>query len=105
MAEEVVYLLGEGGGRVRPHKLPLPEGIAQRLAKGYVRRVNEDGSAWEPPPESDHEPAAGVTAPTRPAVNEPKAVWVAWAVSQDPDLSPDAADAMTKSDLIEKYGK
>lgn len=105
MSEEVVYLQGEGSSRVRPHKLPLPEGIAQRLAKGFIRRVNEDGSPWEPPAEAVHEPAAGVSAPTRPAVNEPKAAWVAWAVKQDPGLTPDDADAMTKADLVEKYGK
>lgn len=43
---EVIHLIGSGGGRVRPHSLPLPEGIADQLAKGQVRRVNEDGTDW-----------------------------------------------------------
>lgn len=103
MSEEVVYLLGEGGGRVRPHKLPLPEGIAQRLAKGQIRRVNEDGSSWAPEPEAAHAPEQGVSAPGRPAVNEPKARWVEWAVAQGDD--PEAAEAMTKADLIDKHGR
>lgn len=101
MSEETVYLRGEGGV-VRRHKLPLPEGIADRLAKGYIRRVNEDGSEWLPAADAEHSPEQGVSAPKRPAVNEPKAAWVAWAVEQGAD--PDAADAMTKADLIEKHG-
>ena len=91
MAEEVIYLVGEGGGRARPHKLPLPDGVAQRLEKGVIRRVNEDGSPWVPP-----EPLK------RPADTAAKPQWVAWAVHNGAD--PDDADAATKNDLIEKYG-
>jgi len=97
-----VYLVGEGGGRVRPHKLPLPEGVAQRLAKGQIRRVNPDGSPWAPAAEAEHAPEQGVSAPKRPAVNEPKAAWVAWAVHNGAD--PEQAEAATKQDLIEAYG-
>lgn len=104
MADELVYLRGEGGV-VRKHKLPLPEGIADRLAKGYIKRVNEDGSAWKADGGADHDPGRGVSAPKRPAVNDTKAAWVAWAVSENPSLSPDDADAMTKADLVERYSK
>ena len=102
MEDDVVYLVGEGGGRARPHRLPLPEGIAQRLAKGQIRRVNEDGTPWEPPAGAEHAPEQGVSAPTRPKVSDTKALWVAWAVAQGADA--EQADAMTKTDLIEKYG-
>lgn len=100
---EEIYLVGEGGGRPRPHKLPLPEGVAHRLAKGQVRRVNEDGTSWVPEAEVAHAPEQGVSAPTRPAVNDPKARWVEWAVANGADA--DEAEAMTKSDLIDTYGK
>lgn len=101
MSEEIIYLRGEGGV-VRPHKLPLPEGIADRLAKGYIRRVNEDGTEWQPEADAEHDPQQGTSVPKRPPVSAQKAAWVAWAVEQGAD--PDAADAMTKPDLIEKYG-
>lgn len=102
MAEEI-YLLGEGGGRPRPHKLPLPEGVAQRLAKGQIRRVNEDGTPWLAQDAAEHAPELGVSSPARPNVNDPKARWVEWAVAQGED--PEEAEAMTKADLVDKYGK
>jgi hypothetical protein len=39
----------------------------------------------------------------RPAQAASKAEWVGWAVAQG--SRPDDAEAMTKSDLIDKYGK
>lgn len=94
MAEETVYIRGENG-LVMEHRLPLPDGVAHRLAKGYLQQVNADGS-----PLSD-QPAA----PDRPAKTASKTDWVAYAVAVDPDLAPDDADAMTKADLVDKYGK
>lgn len=48
---ETIHLRGEGGG-VFAFDLPLPEAIADRVAKGQMHRVNEDGSPWvEPDPE------------------------------------------------------
>lgn len=91
MAEEVIYLVGEGGGRARPHKLPLPDAVAQRVEKGVIRRVNEDGSPWVPE-----------EAPTRPADSALKPAWVGWAIHNGAD--PEDAEAATKHDLIEKYG-
>lgn len=43
-------------------------------------------------------------APVRPNVNAPKADWVTYAVAVDPDLGYDAADALTKADLVKRYG-
>lgn len=41
--QEIIYLRGESG-QIEPIALPLPDGIAHRLAKGEIRRVNEDGT-------------------------------------------------------------
>lgn len=100
MAEEIIYLQARGGGRVRPHRLPLPKPIAGQLARGYVRRVNEDGSNWTPKPETaDSEPEAEAKRPPDPKA--PKAEWVGFAVLQG--MEPDDAEAMTKADLIDKF--
>lgn len=90
---ETVYLRGESG-TVIPHDLPLPEGVVWRMSKGYITQVNADGS-----------PLTDAPAVERPAATAAKPAWVAYAVSVDSNLSPDDADAMTKADLIEKYGK
>jgi hypothetical protein len=91
------YYLGQGGA-VWAYDLPLPETIEEKVTKGFLRRVQSDGSPWI---EAQGEPPA---APSRPAVNAPKAEWVGYAVrthSEDPEV----ADGMTKADLIEKYGR
>ena len=116
---ETIHIMGEGGV-VHPHDLPLPEGIAGRLARGHLRRVNPDGTPYTGPVdgvpgrtmpkfvvvERDYGAVAGeVPAPptVRPAVNAPKADWVGWAVHNG--ASVDDAEASTKADLIEKYGR
>jgi len=90
-----VYIKGEGGSIIKMD-LPLPAVIQQRLSKGYLQHVNADGTPYKEPVRS------------RPAVGAPKADWVGFAVAEsarrgDP-LSPDAADALTKQDLIERFG-
>lgn len=48
MAErETVYVLADNGS-VMPHDLPLPSGIADRVARGALRLVNADGTEIEP---------------------------------------------------------
>lgn len=99
MAErETVYVLVDNG-TVMPHDLPLPSGIADRVARGQLRLVNADGSAIE---------AHGVLGGEgelirRPGVNAAKTEWVAYAVAQG--MSVSEADGMTKADLIEKFGE
>ncbi|MFE5628473.1 hypothetical protein [Streptomyces sp. NPDC056543] len=94
---ETIYVLGEGGG-IHAMDLPLSEPIADRLAKGQLRRVNEDGTPY------DEQADDGVpTLPTEaPAKNAPKADWVGWAVANGAD--PEDAEGSTKGDLIELYG-
>lgn len=89
---ETIYLRGEGGG-IHAMDLPLPEPIQERLTKGMLQRVNEDGSPYREP-----EP----TEPTEPAKTASKAEWVGWAVANG--ATPEDADGMTKADLIELYG-
>lgn len=94
---ETIHVLGEGGG-IHSMDLPLPEPIADRLAKGLLRRVNEDGTPYVE--KSDDEVP---TVPTEaPAKSAPKAEWVGWAVAQGAD--PEDAEGSTKGDLIELYG-
>ncbi len=41
----------------------------------------------------------------RPNVNAPKADWVTYAVAADETLGYDGADALTKTELVERYGR
>lgn len=91
MAEQV-HVLGEGGV-VSVMDLPLPEAIQDRMTKGYLKRVNADGSPYV---ETD------VVEPSAPSKTAPKDEWIGWAVKNG--MSPDDAEALTKADLIEKFG-
>jgi hypothetical protein len=81
--------------------LPLPEHMQDKVTKGLLVRVNEDGTPYTGEAE-DASQGAAVT--ERPANNAPKAAWVGYARHKDADLSVDDAEAMTKQDLIEMYG-
>ncbi|MEU9606157.1 hypothetical protein [Streptomyces sp. NPDC048057] len=98
MSSDHIYVRGEGGTIFRMD-LPLPEPIADRLAKGALRRVNEDGTPYVEPAEASGVPGLPLTEPARTA---PKTSWVGWAVVQG--ATADDAEAMTKGDLIDKYG-
>lgn len=78
-------------GTVFQMDLPLTEVMQDQATRGQLVRVNEDGSPFE------------TEAPKRPADSAGKPAWVGYAVSRG--ASVDDADAMTKNDLIEKYGK
>lgn len=95
---ETIHVRGEGGG-VHAMDLPLPEPIAERMAKGALVRCNPDGSAYS------GEPEESVPAPPteQPAQSASKGDWVGWAVVCG--ATPDEAEAMTKADLIDKYGR
>lgn len=95
--QTTIHVRGEGGS-IFELALPLHEGIADRLAKGAIVRVNADGSPYTEA--ADPEVPAPPT--EAPAVGAPKATWVAWAVACGAVL--DDAEAATKNDLIELYG-
>jgi hypothetical protein len=88
---ETIWLRGEGG-TVHEHDMPLSPPIASRLARGYLRQVNPDGTDIVAAPPAQP-----------PAARAPKADWVAWAVKAH-GVDPDQADAMTRTDLIDRYG-
>lgn len=93
-----VHILGEGGG-IFELQLPLHEAIEQRLATGHLRRVQPDGSPYV---EEDRPLGVPSLPTTRPALSANKPEWVAWGVAQG--LKPDEAEALTKADLIERFG-
>lgn len=94
-----VHILGEGGG-IFEMSLPLHESIEDRLRKGYLRRVQPDGSPYV---EGDRPEGVPSLPESRPPLNAPKADWIGWAVVNG--ATPDQAEALTKQDLIEKYGQ
>ncbi len=94
---KTVHILGEGGHIFSLSEDAITEPIADRLLKGYLKRVNADGT-----------PLKGKTVRVQPATYASKAEWVGWAVhisqSTDSPITPDDAEALTKTDLIEMYG-
>lgn len=93
---EVGYFRG-AGGMVFDFLLPLSENMQNQVTRGELVRVNEDGSTYDPPESDGPEVPAGP-----PKVSALKNEWVGYAVSQG--MSIDDADAMSKGDLIEKFG-
>jgi hypothetical protein len=94
---ETIHILGEEGAIFELAPSAITQFIADRLSKGYLKRVNADGT-----------PFVEDTVRVQPAPYASKAEWVGWAVhasqSTDSPITPDDADALTKSDLIELYG-
>jgi hypothetical protein len=92
MAEASGHFRGEGGV-VFEMDLPLSEIMAEKITKGYLVRVNADGS-----PYAEQDPVR------RPAQSAPKAEWVGYAVRVY-GMTPDDAEALNKADLIDRYGR
>lgn len=107
MAEtETIYVRGEGGG-IHAMDLPLPEPIQDRLARGLLRRVNEDGSPYlgadvdaSAVVEDGGEPAVHASPDGRPPQAAPKSEWMAYVVRLGKLSAEDAAN-YTKADLID----
>jgi hypothetical protein len=83
--------------------LPLNEVMQEQLTKGYLRRVNEDGSPYAEPAEGREGEQRPEQVEAPPAANASKAHWVGYA-HRVHDVSIDDAEAMTKNDLMELYG-
>ncbi len=98
---ETIHVRGEGG-TVFAMDLPLPEGVAQRLARGDIVRVEAGGSPHAEPAEDPGPEDADPFAVKRPAPSAPKAEWVVYAVSQGASVLD--AEGFTKTELIEKFG-
>jgi hypothetical protein len=101
---DTAHYRGEGGA-VFEMALPLPEVMQDKVTKGYLRRVNADGTPYVAPAETGSggsDLTDGI--PPRPAQSAQKAEWVGYAVLVG-GMKPDDAEAMTKQDLIERFGK
>jgi hypothetical protein len=94
---KTIHIMGEEGAIFALAPEAITEPIADRLTKGYLKRVNADGT-----------PYVEDTVRVQPAPYAPKGEWVGWAVhvsqSTDSPITPDDAEALTKQDLIELYG-
>lgn len=94
---DTIHFVGEEGAVFTVASSAVTQFIADRLAKGYLKRVNADGT-----------PYVEDTVRVQPAPYASKAEWVGWAVhisqSTDSPITPDDAEALTKQDLIELYG-
>lgn len=113
---ESIYVRTEGGS-ILEMDLPLPEPIQQRFDAGLIVRVEKDGDPWtgkperEPAQESEEDRKAREDAedekrpigPVKPAQNASKAQWVDYAELSS-DKSHDELQAMTKAELIERFG-
>jgi hypothetical protein len=112
MAGKETWLIRGENGLVIEVDVPLPEGFEQRLEKGYLTRVNADGTTWMAeavkPADAPTDAAADVPAapvlPPKPAANAGHPKWAGYAV-RVLGLKPDDADAMTKGDLIEAVAR
>lgn len=91
MDAETIYIKGEGGV-IHQMTLPLPEALEQRLERGHISRVNADGTPYVDDVEL-----------TKPGPNDNKGKWIEWAVKKHA-AEPEAAEAMTKQDLIDTFG-
>lgn len=108
---ETIHLRGEGG-HIFTMDLPLPEGIAERYERGLLVRVDPDGAPAAPAavadpvadpdelPDEDLVPEPVTGGQTRPALNAPKAEWIACVVARGL-LSAEDAENYTKADLID----
>jgi len=84
-------------GQIIGMDLPLDENMADKVRRGTLHRVNEDGT-----PYIDDSEGSDLTngVPPRPAGNASKGDWVGYAVNVL-GMSPDDAEAATRQDLID----
>jgi hypothetical protein len=100
MAEPKTGFFRTAGGWVVELDLPLNEEMQGQLVRHQLTPVaNAAGDA------ANSTQVAEAEQPKRPSDSAAKSDWVGYALKVDSELSVDDADAMTKNDLIEKYGK
>ncbi|MGW0942908.1 hypothetical protein ACWD4O_10200 [Streptomyces sp. NPDC002623] len=102
---ETIHVRGEGGA-IFAMDLPLPESIQERLDRGAIQRVNEDGSPYYAAPAPAPKAAAAKSSALtdglvpRPGARAGKDDWVLWAMAVHAIPETDA-EAMTKAQLQE----
>ena len=99
-----VHLRGENGAVLYFSDGAVPEGVAHRITRGDLTRVNADGTPWDDTaPGTAVEPDPGTLppdAPPLPSVRENRGVWTDFAISQGMDRTE--ANNFTKAELIEE---
>lgn len=95
-----MWVLGENG-TLNLFDVPLPPGIAHRLERGDLTRVNEDGSPWSPEPKVPGDGPLPDGAPALPKRSASQKTWADFAVSQGMDEAK--AAAMTRDDLVAEF--
>jgi hypothetical protein len=75
--------------------IPVPEDTPVELRA--TGKATEEARGAESPAEAPEEPGDG-----KPAVNAPKSAWVAWAARSGAPVVD--LEAMTKADLVSRYG-
>lgn len=70
-----------------------PEPVEESEDREPVDRGDEEVGKGEPDPP-----------PAKPAINSPKADWVAYGIYMDPDRDTSEIENYTKAQLINKYG-
>ncbi|TYB69735.1 hypothetical protein FXF51_06115 [Nonomuraea sp. PA05] len=95
------WFRGEGGV-IWPMTLPLSEVMAEKLVKGYLTRVNADGTPYVDPGAEGEDPGEP-SAEEAPPANANKAAWIGYA-HRVHGVPLDEAEALTKHDLMELYG-
>lgn len=80
-------------------------GLRAELARVQAALAEAEKAAPAEPESEDEKPDEDEQAEPlkRPAVNDPKDAWAAYARSVDPDLTVDDTNAMTKAQLIDRY--
>ncbi|MCK9896964.1 hypothetical protein [Frankia sp. AgB32] len=99
------------GGELNEHDWPLHPDIAEQLTKGMVTQASEPGPAtWHRPagdgPSESEQTGREIFATDKPMLphrSAPKPEWVGYAVKVH-QVRPDDAEAMTKQDLIDRFG-
>lgn len=78
----------DGGEKPGPSRAELEEQEAS-IQAGTLTKVGEETSE----------------APQRPYGNAPKSAWIRYACEVDDKMTPERAEAMTKADLMSRYGE
>lgn len=97
----LIHLKGENGAELYFARDQLPAGVAQRIARGDLTEIKDEGTtgAEADEPADDTPPDA----PPLPSRKAHQATWAKFAVSQGMDR--EEAAAMSKDDLIKALTK
>lgn len=104
------YIPGDEHNEIAPAEVPEHEKPREMtLEERYAEILNADGSpradlfAEGGPVEQQETPAPSDEPLKKPYGNQPKSLWIAYAIQQGED--PETAESMSKADLMSKHGE